>query len=513
MMKTVSLVLASVPAAAACPQGVMGFCKNDQLNCWDGHGAEEIDTVSRESHLDGCLAKCSETPGCTSVTVSYFPSGFGLYCWRRKNVQLAQCETDPLYDTWVQIPTPPVPASGFAATNPEFIKAFIEGILSDNGTDVKKCELNAVGFAENLLNLVQTSVGAEKAVAAAVEETKGKCTVVEAEAKKLSFSALQDVLHPKRLAQNFAATQKDVLEDFGQALEMMAKNDFRNAGDKVGMSARRIVEGAQETNSLPSAYTKLGEMNCYADNGATDLEKEVGQPCGKMTVDQCKKKCDELAGCQGITVSHWLPEDSDGMVLCYRRGSIKVGQCDHQAEGYDTFVNPAVEMTTTSSAVATVAFFAVTHFGAATMPQSDMPSATPANWGDFLEGVLEGLMSDGSDLGDCEATVPAVREAVNAAKEQVGKASAAAIAAGKIAKQSCGVVATEGEKLALATFRDIKQPDQVVQHFKDTQFDFLMEMGKAFEALAGKNYTTAGTQMGMAMRRALEGKQANTVIV
>jgi len=507
MKKTVSLFLASVPAAAA-----EEWSENKGFNCWEGHGAEPIDTDPIHSlSIANCLEMCVEMPGCTAVTVETSTlEPRGSSCWRRKNLQLAQCQTGTSYDTWVQTPTQ---ASGFATAHPEFIKAFIEGILSDNGTDVKKCEGDVGPFALALLNLVQTSVGAEKAVAAAVEEAKQKCSVVEREAKKLAFSALQDVFHPKNIAQNFNATRKDVLEDFGQALEMMAKKDYRNAGDKVGMSARRILEGAQESDSLPSAYTKMGEMNCYADNGATDLEQEVGQPCGKMTVDQCKKECDELAGCQGITVSHWLPEDSEGMVLCYRRGSIKVDQCDHQAQGYDTFVNPAVQMSSTSSAVATVAVFAVTHWGAATMSQSDMPSATAANWGDFLEGVLEGLMSDGSDLDDCEAKISAVREALDAAKEHVGKAAAAAIAAGKVAKQSCGVVAKEAEKLALATFSDIKHPDQLVQHFTDTQFDFLMEMGKAFEALAGNDYTTAGTQMGMAMRRAFEGKQANTVIV
>jgi len=378
--------------------------------------------------------------------------------------------------------------------------------MSDDGTDAKKCEGDAGDFKAAVGELVETTVGATKTVAAAVEQAKQRCTVVAEEARKLAFSALGDVFHPQRVAQNFAATRSFVLEGYGQALELLAKKEFRDAGDKVGMAARRLVEGPQDPDSLPSGYTKLKNLNCYAGHGATDLDDK---PCGTMYLDQCEKTCDESAGCQGVVVSK---PDSEGKVSCYRRGLIKVDQCDHETEDYDLFVNPAVQMTSTSSAVASVAVFAVVHWGAATMSQSGMQSASATNWGDFFDGVLEGLLSDGSDLGDCVAKISAVKEALQVAKEHIGKSLAATLTAAKVAKQSCGVVAKEAEKLALSAFNCIKHPDQVAQNFKDTQFDLLMELGGAFEALAGNDYTTAGTLMGMSIRRVFEGKQ-NTVIV
>jgi hypothetical protein len=391
------------------------------------------------------------------------------------------------------------------------MKAFVEGLISDNGTDAKKCEGDVATFASAMENLAHTAVGTVQAVAAAVEEAKEKCTPVAKDAAKFAVSALGDVFHPERIAKNFQATKSDVLTQIGSALEALAKKDFRGAGDNAGKFTRRLIEGAQDANSVSDsdAYTRIGDVNCYKDHGAVDLEKDAGQPCGEMSLGECEQKCDELSGCQAITVS----ATSGGKVLCYRRGAINMGQCDQQAAGYDTLLNSNAQLPEASNTIASFAIYAVTYWGAASMTQENLGSSSPENWGDFLEGLLEGLMSDGTDFSDCQSAIPVVGQALKTAKEKVVKSLAATMAAIAAAKQSCGTVASEVEKLAKAAFYDLKHPDQVLQNFEDAQYDFLMDLGQAFVALAKNDFSTAGDLMGMAVRRIIEGEQATTVIV
>jgi len=363
-----------------------------------------------------------------------------------------------------------------------------------------------------MVNVAQTAVGSAKAVAAAVEEAKEACTPVAKDALKLAGSALGDLFHPGRIGKNYQGARKDVLTEIGTALECLAKKDFKGAGDNVGKFNRRIIEGPQElefSSFTESPYTTMRDLNCYSSHGATDLEKEAGMPCGEMSLGECEQKCDELDACQGITVS----SKPGGMVLCYRRGSINVDQCDHEAQGYTTLLNTKANLPEASNTIGSIVMYVVTYWSAAAMTQENLASESPEDWGSFLEGLLEGLMSDGTDFSDCTAKIPDVFEAVKTAKQKVGAALAAAMTAAKVAKHSCGIVAGDVMKLAKAAFHDLLHPDQVLQNFQNAQYNILMEMGQAFIALANNDYSSAGDNMGMAFRRIIEGNETTTVIV
>jgi len=176
-------------------------------------------------------------------------------------------------------------------------------------------------------------------------------------------------------------------------------------------------------------------------------------------------------------------------------------------------LNSKAQTPETANTVASIAGYVVTYWGAATMTQSKLASESPEEWGDFLEGLLEGLMSDASDFSDCMATVPVVKQAVETAKTKMGQQRDATEAAAKVAKQSCGVLAGDMERLANAAFYDLLHPDQVVQNFHDVQYDLLTNVGLGFEALAKNDYAQAGDHMGMAVRRLIEGKLTAAVMV
>jgi len=464
--------------------------------------------------------------GCTAVVFQQKKSSDNDSkgnCWRRKHVTLSRCDKHTEYDTYVMdappaptppaptppAPTPPGPSPPFAPTDPAFIRGFIEGLLSDNGTDAKHCESDVGSFGKAMVNLGETTAEALKAVASAVEIAREKCTPVAKDAAKLAINALGDFFHPGRIAKNYQATRTDVLEEIGYALEALANKDFKGAGNNVGKFNRRLIEGAQDSLAETSSYTLMGDLNCYTGHGAVDLESPAGQPCGEMTLQECEAKCDELDDCQGITTS---PADG-GKILCYRRGAIVIGKCDHEAMGYSTLLNIKAPLPTESDTVATVAIHAVTYWGFAAKSQTNLGSDSPLDWGSFLEGLLEGLMSDGTDFSDCTAQIPFVAQALKDAKTKVGNSLAATKAAAQAAVKSCGTVAADVGRLALAAFSDLRHPDQVVQHFTDSQYDILMDLGKAFEALAVNSYSSAGTLAGMAFRRIIEGKQASVIFV
>jgi hypothetical protein len=515
----ITAITVNIPMIAAANAA---WTEHRGFNCWDGHGATEIDTYPIGTmSLESCEDKCSQTPGCTTVTFMVKDDNHGTRgnCWRRKDVDVSKCQTSTEFDTWTlnslpppapPAPAPPLPSSHFPTTEPTFMKALVEGLLSDDGTDAKKCENDAEAFAAAMEHLAQTAVGSTKAVAAAVEEAKSRCTPVARDSLKLAVSALGDLFHPGRIPKNFQASRSDILTEIGSALEALAKKDFKGAGNNAGKFTRRLLEGPQDADSLTSNYTKMGDLNCYQDHGATDLEKEVGKSCGEMSISQCEAKCDELTGCQGITT---VATQHSGMVLCYRRGNITVGRCDHNAVGYDTFLNKDAQMPVASNAIASIASYVVTYWGAAALTQDNLASESPETWGEFLEGLLEGLMSDGSDFSDCASAIPVVGEAVKTAKEKIGKSLAAAGAAAKVAKQACGMLAGDVAKLAKAAFYDLEHPDQVVQNFQAVQYDVLMDLGQSFIALAKNDYSTAGDRMGMSLRRIIEGKQGAAVLV
>jgi len=312
------------------------------------------------------------------------------------------------------------------------MKAFVEGLLSDGGTDAKKCERNVRAFAVDMENLGKTSVGATKAVAAAIEAAKDSCTPVAGDALNLASSALNVLFHPGRIAKNYQDSRTEILSQIGAALEDLAKKDFKDAGKNVGMMNRRLIEGPVAAKALP--------------------------------------------------------------IL------------EHQVQVQDA--------SRVADTVASIAIYSTTYWGAAALTKENLASTSAENWGDFLEGLLEGLMSDGTDLSDCTVSVGAVGQAVHAAKEKIGISLSTTMAAAETAKKSCGTVAGDVGRLAVAAFNDLLHPDNVFKNFQDLKFDIEMDLGKAFESLAQSDYSASGNLMGMAIRRVIEGGgMQNTVVV
>jgi hypothetical protein len=74
-------------------------------NCYDGHGAKEIDAKSvGVMSLASCEAKCLEEADCTGITMEV--GGVTGNCWRRKNIKIGSCDTDSDFDTWLKEATP-----------------------------------------------------------------------------------------------------------------------------------------------------------------------------------------------------------------------------------------------------------------------------------------------------------------------------------------------------------------------------------------------------------------------
>merc|ERR1711988_412153 len=157
-------------------------------------------------------------------------------------------------------------------------------------------------------------------------------------------------------------------------------------------------------------------------------------------------------------------------------------------DSQDANLYSEAQMTETANTVASIAGYVVTYWAAAAMTEDSLASESPEEWGDFLEGLLEGLMSDGSDFSDCMATIPVVKQAVETAKKGIGRQLAATAVAAKAAKQSCGILAGDAERLAKAAFYDMKHPDQGAQNFHDAQYGLLMDLGHGFVALAKNDY-------------------------
>ena len=95
-----------------------------------------------------------------------------------------------------------------------------------------------------------------------------------------------------------------------------------------------------------AAYALHSGHNCYGSrggapaHGATDLEHPPSSSCGTMALAACMQRCDETAGCEGVTVT---PQPG-GLVACYRKGSIVLEQCDYgDAWGFDTWVRKKAE--------------------------------------------------------------------------------------------------------------------------------------------------------------------------
>jgi acid ceramidase len=87
---------------------------NPDVNCYEGHGAVELEDKSGEPcgsmSIEDCEMKCFELPSCQGVTVTP-ANGLGIKtgsvkCFRRGNITLDQCDhggfTANGYDTWLK---------------------------------------------------------------------------------------------------------------------------------------------------------------------------------------------------------------------------------------------------------------------------------------------------------------------------------------------------------------------------------------------------------------------------
>eukprot|EP01083_Nonionella_stella_P127952 387621_1 len=82
---------------------------NSMKNCYNGHGATNMenppDSSAGTMSLYKCQQLCDQTNGCTGVTVSNNVTSVAGYinCYRKKNINLGQCDGDFEYDTYTKI--------------------------------------------------------------------------------------------------------------------------------------------------------------------------------------------------------------------------------------------------------------------------------------------------------------------------------------------------------------------------------------------------------------------------
>jgi len=88
------------------PPGPAQWSKHMGKNCYDGHGATNIDTdpVGKLTLAD-CEKRCDESAGCAGITIKWSLNGEPTDCWRRSNINIAECESGNGYDTWTRTST------------------------------------------------------------------------------------------------------------------------------------------------------------------------------------------------------------------------------------------------------------------------------------------------------------------------------------------------------------------------------------------------------------------------
>ena len=75
-------------------------------NCWEGHGATEMESSPGSScgimSLEDCKQKCLGLDGCTGITVAPTSEEDEYFCYRRKDVVFGMCDFDTKFDTFVR---------------------------------------------------------------------------------------------------------------------------------------------------------------------------------------------------------------------------------------------------------------------------------------------------------------------------------------------------------------------------------------------------------------------------
>lgn len=106
------------PTPPSPPSPPVSWKLSKAVNCYQGHGAEDLEKKKGEPcgtmSLVECEQKCNDLSGCTGITMSV---GSGdQTCYRRGDIDLRQCDHNSNnYNTWVKSatpmpPTPPSPA-------------------------------------------------------------------------------------------------------------------------------------------------------------------------------------------------------------------------------------------------------------------------------------------------------------------------------------------------------------------------------------------------------------------
>lgn len=111
------LVLLAVLTAAGAGAEQDGWTEHSGLNCYPGHGAEDVEPKQGRAcctvSLNDCQQKCDELSGCTGITMR---AGSGNQkCYRRGKVDVNKCRKDKNYVTYIKsagppAPTPPAPS-------------------------------------------------------------------------------------------------------------------------------------------------------------------------------------------------------------------------------------------------------------------------------------------------------------------------------------------------------------------------------------------------------------------
>lgn len=84
------------------PQSSDGYVRGDGLNCWPGHGADDIPTTSSPMDLHDCEALCNSTAACTGVVTQPYAGGPQLSCYMKKNIDWGSCDVSTVFTTWVR---------------------------------------------------------------------------------------------------------------------------------------------------------------------------------------------------------------------------------------------------------------------------------------------------------------------------------------------------------------------------------------------------------------------------
>jgi len=507
------------------------------FNCYEFRGATNIDIYPIGTlTIADCQAKCEETSDCTAITFMHGGDANSGNCWRRKDINLDRCKSkSEQYNTWLREAAPVESRSGWAQERDfncysghgaEEIDHDSLGSLSVAACQ-DKCNMMAECTGITFMTgATKTSCWRRKHINLA------KCLAGPSKhSKKYDTWIKRPTPAPTPApvpSEGFPTTRPQFIRGFIEGLNSDNGDDAKDCEKKAAAFASAVGTLAEtavgEVKSVAAAVDTAMKTCAVVAQDAEKLAlntiEDIFHP-SRVTKNYEATRTDVL-DMFGKAVELMAQKDfrgAGGKVGMASRRIIEgpqntKWQSSAKHQDYGALFNQDAGNSSTPNLVASVAVFAVTHWGAASLAHGS--ESTIANWGGFLAGVLEGLMSDGTDLSDCIGEASKVGRVLEQAMEHVGKTLADVKKVADIARSSCDTLAVDTWKLAKAAFNDILHPDQVIQNVQATQYDFLMEVGGSLQALAKNDDRKAGTLMGMAIRRALEGAQgakAVTMIV